>query len=213
MSASQEIIVELLGRGMSRKAIGRAISRNDRLIGYVEKGQKPGENLAGALAELRARLDAGEGSPARPPTVGEPARRVHTDAHGRTVPVRVRRARTITGRSGQWSTTTLRRQAVKGGGGGVRHALEAAAKRGQDVAITVGVTGAAAINGTSGGRIVGGEGATMELGPASQVLADLDQRYGGDFTMMSMAELSAAGFVSFQGDPHGAAASIEVRTY
>lgn len=209
MSTSQELVRELIGRGMSRRAIGQAIGRNDRLIGFAESGAKPLGDLVPALSELRARLEAGEAPAAarRPVSAPVPPR---TTQAGKVA--RVRKPRTITGRSGQWSTTTMRHQAARAGSKGAVHPLEAAAKAGHKVAVTVSTNRRASVNSTSGSR-AHGHGVEMELGPAAAVLAAVNGQYGGDFTAYAMARLTSAGHLTVTGDPSAAVESIELRSY
>ncbi|MGW4204997.1 hypothetical protein [Streptomyces sp. NPDC004726] len=110
--------------GMSNRAIGREIGRNDRLVKYVADGQKPGKNLVESLRGLVAQK--GGDTSAVVPTA--PRR---TTASGAPARVR-RRTRWASGR-----TVRVKAQAVKGGAKAIMARLIAAAAAGDRCAFTV----------------------------------------------------------------------------
>lgn len=213
MSTSQELIHELVSRGMSQRAIGVALGRNSSLISQVARGRKPGANLRDSLAVLREQLGDGK-PPAKPPAVPAPTRRL--TASGK--PARVRRPTTITGKSGAWATSTVKRQAARHGAHGMIHPLQDAKRRGQTVAVTVGLASSIRINGTSGSatkhHAPGAAGSvTMELGAAEDVLDGM-QDFGGDFSAYVLDRLSEDGYVSADQDGlREGIVSIELRAY
>lgn len=233
MSAAQGLVLELLAGGLSRRAIGQAIGRNDRLIGYVEKGQKPGENLAGALAELRDRLAGGASrDELRAPVTAAPARRQRVDrATGELTPARVRHRGTIdTGRS---MTATSKLQATRNGARSLASVIAEADARGQRLAATLtlakrakskpeGSSGAKRRRGVPQGptpavrRRKRSHGDTIELGDIEPAdLLGMVDDYGGDVTTALVAYAYESGAISGDGPEASAAevVSVELRAY
>lgn len=199
MSDSQLIIRGLLAQGVSQRAIGQAIGRDSSLISQVARGAKPGHNLRDALAALETKIgqaaDRGQApaQAARTATVTAPARR--TTKAGR--PAGVRRATTKAGAWGQ--TTTLKRQAVRGGAKAMGHALADAqdAGRGQ-VAATVSFDKRVNVQNTSGGRRgkTGRGGVVdMNLGDPAQVAAEVNAQHGGNFAEYVAAQAVQRGYI------------------
>lgn len=124
MSDAQRLVLQLRGMGMSNKAIGREISRNDRLIKYIADGDKPGNNLVEALRGLVAKKGGDQAA-----TVPAAPRRVTKS--GRVAKVR---------RATKWAggrTVKVKAQAVKGGSKSINARLAQAAADGARVAFTV----------------------------------------------------------------------------
>jgi hypothetical protein len=111
--------LRLIAGGMSRKQIGSSIGRNDRLIGYVEKGVKPGHNLVPSLQQLAGELEARReaGVPPRRGEVVPVRRRRGRRGRGQGGAQRVRRP-TVISESAHHSTSRIGKQAAESGGGG-----------------------------------------------------------------------------------------------
>ncbi|MFJ8188097.1 hypothetical protein [Streptomyces sp. NPDC096105] len=124
MSEARDLILQLRAAGMSNRAIGREIGRNDRLIKYVADGEKPGRNLVESLRALAAKRGGDQAA-----TVPEAPRR--KGATGAPAKVR-RRTRWAQGR-----TVKVKQQAVKNGAKAIVARLDAAAAAGDRVAFTV----------------------------------------------------------------------------
>ncbi|MEV6478025.1 hypothetical protein [Streptomyces sp. NPDC051657] len=124
MSEAQDIVLRLRGMGMSNRAIGRELGRNDRLIKYVADGDKPGNNMVEGLRGLLAKK-GGDASA----VVAQPERR--KNAAGMTAKVR-RKTKWAGGR-----TIKVKRQAVKAGAKAIVARLSEAADQGHRVAFTV----------------------------------------------------------------------------
>lgn len=209
MSESGELVRELLGLGMSRRGIGQAIGRNDRLIGYVEKDVKPGENLRDSLRELRDRLTGGVSKAEAVRDVPEPSRRT---VRGR--PTNVRKPATRKGTS--WQTSTIKRQAVRSGGKGLMHSIGDAADDGRELAVTVSFDkGMNVLSGGSGKRGRPGRGGSVELklGDAEDVFDRIESQYDGEPAAFLAAVLMQHGYVSAEtpGDVVGHMTAVEVR--
>jgi hypothetical protein len=54
--SARDEIQALLSAGLTKRDIGRAVGRNDSLIGQIARGAKPGRNLEAALGGLRERV-------------------------------------------------------------------------------------------------------------------------------------------------------------
>lgn len=195
MSTSRELVAELLGMGQSRRSIGRAIGRNDRLIGYVETGAKPGKDLAESLQALKDQLGGAAVSVPEPPRRQTAGNRV----------ARVRQARTVD--RGSWTNTKLGKQAARNTGGeSLRPQLGKAADAGATVAVTVTFRPGVPVNGSSGrrGRVNGSHDVTMKLDPE-----EIGEGNPLDNILAAMAD---AGYVSGEVD-RGDVAAVELRTY
>lgn len=188
--SSQELVRELLGLGLSRREIGRQLGRNDRLIGYVESGAKPGANLEVSLAALRDRL-AGAGAAASPPP---PPRR--TTAGGRVARVRAPATRGAS----RWSSTTSKRQGTSSGARPVAKAIARAADNGAAMAFTLTVAPGVSVakSGKRGGPIRGGKAQEVRIGEGREGL-DADEwterveAAGGDVTQAVADYLNESG--------------------
>ncbi|MBT2400627.1 hypothetical protein [Streptomyces sp. ISL-100] len=124
MSEAQDLVLRLRAAGMSNRAIGREIGRNDRLIKYVADGDKPGNNLVESLRALAAKRGGDTAA-----TVPQAPRR--KTAKGATAKVR-RKSRWAAGR-----TVKVKAQAVKSGAKAVMARLHQAAIDGDRVAFTL----------------------------------------------------------------------------
>jgi hypothetical protein len=106
-----------MGHGLSGKAIGSAINRNDSLISQVRRGVKPGANLEPALrqllAEVEARSEVGAGLDTAElrAAVAEPSRRMSK----RGTVAKVRQRVMVRGRGDSWATGDAGRQAARNG--------------------------------------------------------------------------------------------------
>lgn len=92
MSASQDIIVRLHAEGMSYKAIGELIGRNDSLVGQIARGLKPGNNLTASLEAVERNRHGGNVAVPAPErrknAKGQEAQVRRPTGKGRTVVVR-----------------------------------------------------------------------------------------------------------------------------
>jgi hypothetical protein len=72
-SKAGSLIKDLIKKGFSRKAIGRAVDRDSSLISQIERGIKPGSNLVESLQTLK---DTGKAAPAarRQTKAGKPVK-------------------------------------------------------------------------------------------------------------------------------------------
>lgn len=121
--SSRDLIIQLRGLGMSNRAIGAALNRNDSLISQVARGKKPGSNLEGPLEAL-VRARQGE-------AVEVPAPQRRMNAAGRVAKVR-RRTVYAGGR-----TARVRQQAVKSGSRAIMKVVDDTARSSGMVAFTV----------------------------------------------------------------------------
>lgn len=122
--SARDLVLQLRAMGMSNRAIGREIGRNDRLIKYVADGDKPGTNLEAALRGLVEKKGGNEAAVV--PAV--PRRR---DGSGRTAKVR-RKTFYAGGR-----TVRVKAGAIKSGAKSLNARLAEAAAAGARVAFTV----------------------------------------------------------------------------
>lgn len=120
---ARDLILQLRSSGMSNRAIGAALNRNDSLISQIARGKKPGANLVDSLSAL-VQKRAGKDVP-----VPEPERR--KTARGTTAKVR-RKTKFAQGR-----TIKVKRQAVKSGAKSIANRIAEAAARGERIAFTV----------------------------------------------------------------------------
>lgn len=204
----QELVQELMGRGLSQAAIGRAVQRDSSLISQVAKGRKPGSNLRESLVELRDKLDAG----VEAPTVAAPARR--TRATGEAA--KTRRKRIVGGKG--WATGNTARQASQSGARSLRKVIEGAPT---EVAATVefgpGVTVYNNSGGTDHGLALAGlrgshrTNVTMDFGDPETALADIDARFGGDVTRYVVTRMSERGLIGDADEAYAAVTNLEVR--
>lgn len=121
--SSRDLIIQLRGLGMSNRAIGAALSRNDSLISQIARGKKPGDNLESSLAAL-VRARQGE-------AVEVPAPERRKNAAGRVA--KVRRKTTYA----QGRTARVRQQAVKSGSKPIMKVVDEAARVGGHLAFTI----------------------------------------------------------------------------
>lgn len=209
-ATSAELLTELLGRGMTKRAIGRAIGRDSSLLSQVASGRKPGTNLASSLAALRDTLDGAVGAtPVAEPRVQAPARRL--TAKGTAA--RVRGRTTVSGRGDAWSVTKLGRAAARGKGAAFGRVLDRASESGQPVAVTLSFGKDARVHGSSGGRNrnADAKGVTLELDDPGDV-ADQAAARGVSPLLIVLEEAERRGFVTA---PNGLAdvKGAQVRTY
>lgn len=132
-----EFVRRLVERGITQKAIGGALGRNDSLISQIRRGTGKGASLRDRLAELVARAEEaglGRGTTAEELAAGgqEPPRRVRKTG---TI-ARVRKAVSVRYRGGG-STSTVKAQAASRGGNGLIYELRRAAGIGANVAFDV----------------------------------------------------------------------------
>lgn len=188
------IVRELLDLGLSRRAIGQAIGRNDRLIGYVEKGVKPGANLRGSLEALRAQVKgaptpAARRSIARDVTLPEPSRRVTKAGREARVRAPIRR------KAAKWGTSTVKRQAVQGGSRALYDDILKAADKGRKVAFTIK---------RRDGREI------RVRGNAREVAREIREVYGGNVTDFAAAACSGGtSSVAAGGNDGGSSEPVE----
>ncbi|MFK0150420.1 hypothetical protein ACIQUZ_35615 [Streptomyces griseus] len=172
MSEAQALVLQLRAAGMSNRAIGRELGRNDRLIKYVADGDKPGANLVEGLRGLVAKRGGDTSA-----VVAQPERR--KTAAGAVAKVR---------RKTQWAggrTIKVKRQAVKAGAKAINGKLDQAAGAGKRVAFTVTFDRKAKLTKSDGTPLPPhGKEQTAEVGnrgngfPAAWVAAEA----GGDIT-------------------------------
>lgn len=197
--ASQDVIRRLLDAGANYETIGQAVGRNRSLIRQVGIGAKPGRNLEAALTALEQRLAGVEpgrvNTEARRSagTLPAPAQRVNR----RGALAKVRRPTTVRGRG--WSSSTMKRQAMRNGGRGLGHPIADAAEAGQQVAATITLgSGLAAEHYGTSRRGQAGAGGSLDilLGDADEVLAEIQDGYGGNVSAYLADVMVARGLVS-----------------
>lgn len=216
MSESSEIIRRLVESGANYESIGQAVGRNRSLIRQVGIGSKPGNNLRDSLAALESRL-AGVAPErvnrtAREAAVAPPARRTTT----RGTLAGVRKPTTIRGRS--WTASTVKKAGVKSGARGLGHTIADAAESGRQIAATVSVDGALAVEayGSSRRGVQGVRGsADFKLGDGPEVWAAVRDDYAGDVTAYVAARMVEAGLVdsSDEGYVREHLVEIDLRTF
>lgn len=222
LSAAGAIIERLRGQGVSMESIGRAVGRNRSLIRQVGMGAKPGHNLTAPLEALERRLQGLDGRAANAEAraaagnVPAPARR--TTAAGR--PARTRAATTVSGRTGKWSTSTVKRQGARSGGRGLLRPLDAAADAGRNVAASVSFSHRVYIQGSSGrgARVGAGMGGVVEinLGDAEEFRDYVDTEHGGSVTAAIVYRAAEAGYLGGPEDAEDAVTEVldvELRTF
>lgn len=173
MSESGDIIRRLVEGGQNYQTIGVALGRDRSLVRQVAIGTKPGRNLRDALAQLERKLSG------QAVEVQEPTRR--TTRRGSLAGVR--KPTTRRSESGSWSSSTVKRTAIRGGAKGLGHPLADAAEAGHQVAVTVSVDGHLGIEayGSSRRGRAGLHGsADFKLGDAEEVAATIHDEYAGD---------------------------------
>lgn len=130
-------VQQLVGRGITQKAIGAALGRNDSLISQIRRGTGKGASLRDRLAELVATAeehDLGRGATAEQLAAGrqEPARRTRKSG----AIARVRKAISVR-YGGGGSSSSVKQQAAQAGGNGLLYELERAHADGLSVAFDV----------------------------------------------------------------------------
>lgn len=216
MSGSQDFVLALRGLGLTDSQIGRAIGRDSSLVFQIGAGRKPGRNLESALGGLhQAVTTTGELATVEPP------RRLTRTGHQ----ARVRRATTIRGRT--WETASIKRQASRSGGRGLRAAFDDAVRRDDQLAVTISFDSGVTVTGTSGEGRRGGRGrrerdrtgrggtVTFKL-DAADLLSRADVMFGGNLSDAIAAEALDAGYIAGVADAEQAVehvTSIEVRAW
>lgn len=213
MSESTEIVRRLVAAGANYESIGRALGRNRSYIRQVGIGAKPGETMRASLAELEERLTgaADLNREARTVTLTTPPE-ARKDRRGALA--RVRKPTTVSGRS--WSSSSVKRQAVKSGARGLGHPMADAADRGQSLGVTVTVDGAVSIQayGTSRRGREGLHGsADFRLGDAGEVLDAIQNQYGGDVTAYVADVMVERGLVAGAEDVAPHIVEIDLRAF
>lgn len=202
MSESTDLVRELLAGGMNYADVGRALGRHRSLIRQVGVGTKPGNNLRDALEGLRARLAGVQAA------VPEPPRR--TTAKGK--PARTRRRTTHEGRA--YSTSMVKKQGARSGGGSLTRAVERAADAGRTVSVTVSFDRAVTVDPYKGSRKgIAGPGGTldMQLGDADDVREGIAEH--GNLTAYVVAYGASQGWLYGPADLAAHVNSLELRTY
>lgn len=145
MSAGEDFAA-LKAAGVSYKAIGAALGRNDSLIGQIARGIKPGRNLEAAAAELRRQVEAnGWTKPDRLRLPEAPRRR--------------QKVRQAVRHGGQrWSTAQAKRQATASGAHQLAGIIDDAAASGRKVALRLTVDPRAVFKQSPGRKVKGGRG-------------------------------------------------------
>ncbi|MFD8943339.1 hypothetical protein ACFV00_15240 [Streptomyces californicus] len=199
MSEAQALVLQLRGMGMSNRAIGREMNRNDRLIGFVADGKKPAENLVEPLRALVAKR--GGDTSVVVPTPERRKTKAGTDAKVR--------------RKTQWAggrTVRVKRQAVKAGAKAINNKLDQAAGAGKRVAFTVTFDRKAKLSKSDGTPLPpSGKEQTAEVGnrgngfPAAWVAAEA----GGDITGWVVNHLVETNRLAAPTDPIG----LEMRVW
>lgn len=211
MSASGDIVRELIAGGANYEQIGQALGRNRSLIRQVGIGSKPGHNLQASLEELRDRLAAGGAPPSKAAPVSTPPAR-RTTSRGRAA--RVRTKTTYGGRG--WGSGAVKRQAVRSGARGLHKLIGQAAENGDDLAVTVTFDKGIRVQGYGKGkRTRQGAGGVLDFTVDADA-ASAHVAAGGTFAEYVAGEAMRAGYVSGQAGPAGYVAhmlSLEARAY
>lgn len=135
--SAQSYVQELKAAGLSNRAIGRIVGRNDRYIGYIANGDKPGDQIRSALAAAADAVRA-ERSAGRPLDVAELAAATPQAERRKTkagTQARVRRRASAAG--GHYRTASVRAGGARNGARSLLPTLRYGAARGWRASITV----------------------------------------------------------------------------